>query len=152
MNAKIQCSNCGAEITNLTMSWGKKYWLFSLLAFLPMLFLLFWMNGRFFGQPANMADEIQATLIESHIDDSHSEVFGTLTNIGTRTWNRVTIEAEVYDQDGKFLGEGSEYLTVLLAPGDEENFQISSYRLRGLSGAGEPKVVLKVVGGDDGQF
>ena len=27
MIAKMKCSNCGAEMSNLTMSWGRKQWL-----------------------------------------------------------------------------------------------------------------------------
>jgi uncharacterized protein YegJ (DUF2314 family) len=43
-DAKAKCSNCGAELSNLTFSWGKRQWLWSLLGFLPLVTMLVWMD------------------------------------------------------------------------------------------------------------
>ncbi len=56
MLAKMKCSNCGAEISNLNMSWGWKNYLMvvpiMLLGFLPLLRTTFFKgpSGNFVGE------------------------------------------------------------------------------------------------------
>ena len=47
MKAQLKCSSCGAEITNLNMSWGKKQWLWFIPLIVFMIFIPFIMDSWF---------------------------------------------------------------------------------------------------------
>jgi hypothetical protein len=147
MEAKIKCSNCGAEITNLNLSWGKRQWLWSLLCFVPL--LLFLVFGRYllFGRhQVEYTRDLQATVQESRMNDEEIKILGKITNSGSIVWDNVTIEVELYDEDLRFLGEASTYLSGSIHPGAEENVSISVVKPHPDMNAIPPKIVLKVTG------
>ena len=151
-DAKVKCSNCGAELTNLTFGWGKKQWLWGLLSFIPFLAILVWMQLGLFRSNRNFATEIEVSLIETKATKDRFDVLGRLRNEGTHTWDRVTVEAEVYDKEGKFLDETSDYLSIRLSPGSEEHFRLTLANPDESILDKSSKVVLKVTDADEDRF
>lgn len=140
MNAKIKCSNCGAEITNLTMTAGKRQWLWFapliLVGFLP----LFRMS---FFKPDYAKDLSLVEIVQTNADRD-IQITGKIQNSGTKTWGGITIDAEFYDSDGKFIDEETEYLRSDVRPKEGEYFKISFPPLDGEDQGGRNKV-----GGED---
>ncbi len=120
MIAKMKCSNCGAEISNLNMSWGRKYWMFAipimLLGFLPILRMTF-----FKGDPVK---ELAISEIQKRTNGQAVEVLGLVTNSGSRQWSSITIKAEFFDASGTFIDEQSHYLQSTLAAGAKDHFKL----------------------------
>jgi hypothetical protein len=151
-DAKLKCSNCGAELTNLTFGWGKRQWLWGVVGFLPLVAIVVWMQFWVFRPNHDFASEIQASLIETRVAKDRLDVLGELKNVGSHTWNRVTVEAEVYDKDGKFLDETSDYIAVALSPGAEEHFRLTFASPDDKISDETSKVVLKITDADDDRF
>ena len=53
------------------------------------------------------------------------EFIGVVANNGTDTWDMISIEIELFDKDGKFMDECSEYISSPLSPSESENFKAS---------------------------
>ncbi len=51
-------------------------------------------------------------------------ITGSLTNTAEGTANSIELEAEMYDKQGEFVHECSEYISDAVEPGKTENFQI----------------------------
>ena len=89
MLAKMKCSNCGAEISNLNMSWGWKNYLMvvpiMLLGFLPLLRMTFFKG--------DITKELTISDVQRRSVDRSLEIVGLIANKGNRTWSGVTIEA-----------------------------------------------------------
>jgi hypothetical protein len=51
-------------------------------------------------------------------------ITGSLTNTSDATANSIELEAEMYDKNGEFVYECSEYISEAVEPGKTENFQI----------------------------
>lgn len=151
-DAKVKCSNCGVELTNLTFDWGKKQWVWSLLAFLPMIAILYFTQYKMLRSNREFVTEIEATLIETKVARNKFDILGRLENKGMHTWDRVTVEAEVYDKDGKFLDETSDYLSVTLSPDSKENFRLSFTNPDDEILDKSSKVVLKVTDANTNRF
>jgi hypothetical protein len=151
-DAKLKCSNCGAELTNLTFGWGKKQWLWGLLSFIPLFILILWLNLRVFRHNDDFATEIAVTLLERKTTGDQMNVLGKLKNNGKHTWNRVTVEAEVYDKDGKFLDESSDYLSMTLSPDSEEHFRLTLRSADPETLDESAKVVLKITDAHEDRF
>jgi hypothetical protein len=150
-DAKVKCSNCGAELTNLTFGWGKRQWLWGLLSFIPAMAILVWWQLWMFRSNQDFITDIQVSLIETKVAKDGLNVLGQLKNEGGHTWDSVTVEAEIYDKDGKFLDETSGYISAVLPPGSEENFRLT------LTSSDEkilaaPKVVLKITDAEEDRF
>jgi hypothetical protein len=152
MEAKVKCSNCGAELTDFNFSWGKKQWLWSLLVFVPFVVFVVWIQFWMIRSNQDFAKELQPSLTETRITKDKVDVVGTLRNIGSHIWDRVTVEAEFYDESGKFLDEVSQYLSVSLPPGADEHFRITLVDPSDQIVTGTPKVILKVTDADDRRF
>lgn len=148
MIAKMKCSNCGAEMSNLSLTWGKKQLWFiipiMLLGFLPMA-KLFWFKGD------ATKDLVISEVHRRTINDVH-EITGLLTNNGRHKFSSVTIEAEFFDAAGTFLDEGSEYLRSDIAGGAKEHFKITMKRPSAQAESPGTKVELKVTGGRSDPF
>lgn len=151
-NAKVKCSNCGAELTNLTFSWGKKQWLWGLLSIIPFIGFIVWLQFWGFRPSHDFVSEIKVSLIETRVDEGRFDVIGRLKNTGTHTWNRITVEAEVYDKDGKFVDETSDYISLFLSPGTEENFRLTFLHPDERILDKSSKVVLKVTDADEDRY
>jgi hypothetical protein len=151
-DAKLKCSNCGAELTNLIFGWGKKQWLWGLLSFVPLIIFFIWINQRLLRHNDDFATDIAVTLLERKTSGDQINVLGKLKNNGEHTWNRVTVEAEVYDKAGKFLDESSDYLSMTLAPDSEEYFRITLRSADPETLDESAKVVLKVTDANEDRF
>jgi hypothetical protein len=143
MIAKMKCSNCGAEMSNLNMTWGRKQLWFIipilLLGFLPMA-KLFWFKG-------DATKELTVSEIQKRISGQSLEIVGLITNNGGHKWSSVTIEAEFFDAAGNFLDEASEYLRSDINEGAKEHFKITMKLPPTQESLLGTKMVVKVTGG-----
>lgn len=56
--------------------------------------------------------------------DGQLLILGTITNIGDKSIGSIQLEAELFNNDDKFVYECSEYISNKLKAGGTENFQI----------------------------
>ncbi|MEM8947119.1 MAG: FxLYD domain-containing protein [Planctomycetota bacterium] len=152
MSAKVHCSNCGEEIANFSLSWGKNQWLWSLFAFLPILIFYWWIEKSIFFT-GEFRNEIQVSLVETRMAENRIDVLGKLQNTGDEHWDRITVEAEFFGPEGQFLDEVSDYMSIGLAPGDEENFRITlANPILELRRGADTEVRLKVTDASTSRF
>jgi len=123
MDAKIKCSSCGAEISNLKLSWeyGKKQWFFLAICLLPLLLILLkteWPKPDY-------ANELSARLIEVRRTAETVDVIGRVNNSGKHDWSSVTVKADCTDKTGKFVDSADQWVPGTMKPKSEENFRIS---------------------------
>jgi hypothetical protein len=151
-SAALKCSNCGAEITNLTLGWSKRQWLWGIFSFVPFVALVVWINYGLFRHSDSYADELEASLIDVRSTKDRIDIRGTIRNHGKHTWERVVVEAEFYDEEGVFIDETSEHIAASLSPNAEEHFRLtlSSPDLRIVES--EPKVTLKIADASESRF
>ena len=117
-----------------------------------MVAVVVWMQLWMFRPNRDFVDEIQASLIETRVAKDRFDVVGRLHNTGSHTWDRITVEAEIYDKDGKFLDEASQYLSTTLSPGVEEHFRLTLANPDAKILDRSSKVVLKVTDADEDRF
>ena len=145
----MKCSNCGAEMSNLNMSWGKKHLWFAivilLVGILPSV-KLFWFKGD--ARKDLVISEVQ----KRTAGDGSLEILGLITNSGKYEFSSVTIEAEFYDAAGNFIHEEDEYLSSDLAGGAKEHFKITMTRPPAHVTAPDAKMVVKVTRGHSKLF
>ncbi len=151
MATSIKCSNCGEEISNVTVGLGRRQWLLTLFGFLPLLFILYTMQDLFLPSPS-FEKELSVTLIETRNKGNSLVVVGRLNNAGDRKWTRIAVEAEFYDEDGNFLDETSSYMSMTLLPHGEEKFRLELNNASDRILVDEPEVVLKVSEADVDRF
>lgn len=121
MLAKMKCSNCGAEISNLSMSWGRKYWLF----IVPLVLLSMYPMLRMTFSKGDFREDLSISQIETRESDGGRDVLGIVTNNGTRPWSSLKIEVEFFDKEGRFLDQETAYLMTEIAPGAKEHFKVT---------------------------
>ncbi len=146
MIAKMKCSNCGAEMSNLNLSWGRKTWLIWLFT-LPVILLGLFpiIKITFFkGDPGKelVISEVQ----QRHVNQT-IEVLGLITNTGSHRWSNVTIKAEFFDSNGTFVDEQTEYLRSEFAAGSQDHFKISVHSLDDRVTSAKARMELKITGG-----
>ncbi len=121
MQAKMKCSNCGAEMSNLNMSWGKK----QLLLMIPVMLIGFWPLARMTYFKGDITKEVTVSDIQKRPGAHALEIVGLATNEGRHDWSGVTVQAEFYDAQGGFLSEATEHLQSDIKAGAKEHFKIS---------------------------
>ena len=143
MTAKMKCSNCGAEISNLNMSWGRKQWWFllpvMLLGLVPMAQLL-WFKG-------DAIKDLAVSEVQRRTNGASLEIVGLVTNSGSHKFSSVTVEAEFFDAAGNFLDEERAYLNSDIAGGAKEHFKMTMKAPAAETTAPGTKMVLKITGG-----
>ena len=148
MIAKMKCSQCGAEMSNLTISPGKKYLLLMIpilvLGFLPMIKLM-WFKP-------DPTKELFLSQLEKSEAGNQLQIRGLLTNKGKHSWSNVSLEAEFFDAQGHFIDEGSDHLRADIPAGAEEHFKITVQVGPGPVKAPDTKMVVKVTGGYTSPF
>lgn len=120
MNATVKCSNCGAEITNLNFSWGRKQWLW-MIPFLLFCLLPMW---RIYMPRGDYRNDLQVAVLEQRTSESLLEILGTIRNNGKTKWENVELDAEFFDADGKFIDEASGRVSSAVEPGALEHFKM----------------------------
>lgn len=143
MIAKMKCSQCGAEMSNLTLSWGWKHWLFTI----PLMLLCLYPALRLTVFRGDAAKELSISEVSRRTNDKAVDVIGLITNQGQHKWSSVTIKAEFYDAAGNFLDENTEYLRSDIGPAAKEHFKMSFRTSEPKVLAADVKMVVKVSGG-----
>ncbi len=126
MKASVKCSSCGAEISNLQFTWGKKYWLCTLIP-LPIMLIALFPMWRMLGPRGDYREDLQITVQEKRTTDDNLKILGSIENQGKTTWDGVELDAEFYDADGKFIDEESSRVSSSIVPGQTEHFKIEIY-------------------------
>lgn len=121
MRAKMKCSNCGAEMSNLNFTWGKKY-LFLMIPIMILGMLPLIKMTLFKGDPRK---ELVISGVRTRSNGGTLEITGLITNKGSHEWSSVTVEVEFFDKNKVFIDEKTDYLNTHIAPNDEEHFKIS---------------------------
>jgi hypothetical protein len=148
MKASMKCSNCGAEMSNLNMTWGRKQMWFvvpiMLIGFLPLIKMSFFKG--------DVTKDLKISGIETRASGKSLEIVGLITNSSGREWSGITVEAEFFDASGRFIDEASEYMRSDIAGNSKEYFKIviASPPEEALSGAIKPSV--KISGGHTSPF
>ncbi len=148
MKATMKCSNCGAEMSNLSMNWGRKQLWFIvpilILGFLPLIKMTFFKG--------DVTKDLAISEVKTKMVGSSLEIIGLITNSSGREWSGVTIEAEFYDSSGEFLDEASQYLRFAIGGHAKEHFKIKVSSPPELAVKGAIKPTVKVSGGHASPF
>jgi hypothetical protein len=148
MKASMKCSNCGAEMSNLNMTWGRKQMWFifpvMLLGFLPLLKMTFFKG--------DVTKDLQISEIQTRTSDRSLEIVGLITNSSGREWSGITVEAEFFDASGNFLDEANEYLRSDIRGNSKEHFKIVISSPPDAALSGNIKPVIKISGGHTSPF
>lgn len=148
MKASMKCSNCGAEMSNLNMTWGRKQmWLFipiMLLGFLPLIKMTFFKG--------DVTKDLTVSEIQTTATGRSLEILGLITNSSSREWSGVTVEAEFFDASGKFVDESIEYLRSDIGGYSKEHFKIVINSPPDAALNGSIKPVVKISGGHTSPF
>jgi len=126
MKAQLKCSNCGAEISNLNFSWGRKQWLWFIPFIIFMILFPFLMDHIFKGGKHDFRSDLIIKDTEKRYTNGTIEILGIIENHGKVNWENIVVKAELYGKDGKFLDELTGRISVNLLPGAAEHFKISS--------------------------
>jgi len=105
----------------LNFGWGKKQWWFMIPVFLIIL-LPMW---RLYRPGGDYRKELQINMEETRAVDSNIEILGTIKNSGKATWENISIDAEFFNADGKFVDEAAGCVSSSVGPGELEHFKIT---------------------------
>ncbi len=148
MKASMKCSNCGAEMSNLNMTWGRKQLWFivpiTVLGFLPLIKMTFFKG--------EVAKDLSISEIQTRTSGRSMEIVGLITNSSGREWSGVTVEAEFFDAAGNFLDEESSILRSNVAGHSKEHFKIVISSPPEGAVSGDIKPVIKISGGHTSPF
>lgn len=151
ITAKMKCSNCGAEMSNMNFSWDKKYWLM-MLPIIPILLLGFYPIAKMTLFKGDASKELSVSDIQKSSNAQNIDVVGLITNNGSHKWTNITIEAEFFDGSGAFLDEQSTSLRTEVPAGAKEHFKISFRTAETKLMAEDTKMVVKIAGGHTSPF
>ncbi len=126
MKAQLKCSNCGAEISNLNFSWGRKQWLW----FIPLIIIAFVfpfaMDHMLKGGKHDFRTDLIIKDIEKRFANGTIEILGIIENHGKVNWENIVVKAELYGKDGKYLDELTRRISANLLPRATEHFKIEA--------------------------
>lgn len=144
----MKCSNCGAEMSNLNMSWGRKQIWFivpiMLLGFLPLVRMTF-----FKGDPMK---DLSISDVQKRSVDRSLEITGLISNSSSRTWSSVSVEVEFFDAAGQFVDEANERIDSDIGSHAKEHFKIRISSPSQQITADGVKHVVKIAGGHTNPF
>jgi len=72
-------------------------------------------------------DESAGLTIESHRSvqaEDALDIVGVIANRGADTWESISIEVELFDDEDNYLDECTDYIRGALKPGERENFTV----------------------------
>lgn len=122
--ARLKCSNCGAEISHLDISPGKRQWIW-LLPFLAFMIAMPLAMDRWMRDGSDFRADLSAMESARRYGNGTVEILGAVRNGGQARWQHVVVKAEFYGADGQYLDELSERIAGAIAPGATENFKIT---------------------------
>ena len=146
MIAKMKCSQCGAEMSNMKFSWGGKQWLVLLFTVPLMLVGLYPVMRMSFFKP-EVTKELMVSEVSRRQSGQTVDIIGLITKEGKNKWSSVTIKADFFDAAGVFLDTATEYLRSDVLPGTKEHFKISIRSSEPKVQAADTKLVVKVASG-----
>lgn len=126
MKAQIKCSNCGAEISNLNMTWGQKQWVWFIPFMILMLLMPFGLPYLMEGGKHDFKSDLVTRDVERRYENGTIEILGVIENHGKVTWKSIHVKADLFDKNGKFLDQISVCTYLNLSAGDSEHFKMSS--------------------------
>ena len=145
MQNKISCPHCDKEIVSLKMSHSTKQWLVIIPILLLGLIPLF--SVTIFKSYSLASDDLEITSFDTRVDGKELVVIGMISNLTESAWKSVSIEAEIFDESGKFIGEGKDYIGADIHGNGKENFEVRFRYLPEAVLAGKATTKLKVAGG-----
>ena len=111
-----------------------------LLGFIPFLSIFFKSNSL-------ASDDLEIINFETRVDGKEMVVTGMISNVSESAWKSVSVEAEFFDESGKFIGEGKDYTGSDIYANGKENFEVRFRYLPEAVVAGKATTILKVAGG-----
>jgi len=151
MKTTLKCSNCGAEIDTMQMAWGKKSRWVLFLA-IPMMFIGFWPAARLMFFRPDPVKDLTLSEVTQRWTNSGIDVLGLIDNHSSHDWTSVTLQADFFDHDGKFIDLQTEYLSGGIRHQDQQHFKITLRSPSAQSMPATTKVVVKVAGGITSPF
>jgi hypothetical protein len=148
MQAKMKCSNCGAEVSNLSITTNWKHLLF----IVPIMLLGFWPLLSMMFNKGDITKDLAISDVQKRSNQGSLEIVGLLTNSGSHTWTSITVEAEFFDAAGNFIDESTQYLQSDVAGNAKEHFKITISNPAPALSAPDTKMVVKVSGGHTSRF
>ena len=144
MKNKLTCPHCDKEMTTLKMDYNAKQALviipILLLGFTPFFFTIFESKPL-------ASDDLEITSFDTRVDGKEMVVTGMISNLSESAWKSVSVEAEFFDESGKFIGEGKDYTGSDIYANGKENFEVRFRYLPEAVVAGKATTKLKVAGG-----
>jgi hypothetical protein len=110
------------------------------LSFIPFFFI-------FFKSQPIASDDLEITNFDTRVDGKEMVVTGMISNLSESAWKSVSVEAEFFDESGKFIGEGKDYTGSDIYANGKENFEVRFRYLPEAVVAGKATTKLKVAGG-----
>ena len=145
MQNKISCPHCDKEIVSLKMSHSTKQWLVIIPILLLGLIPLF--SLTIFKSYSLASDDLEITSFDTRVDGKEMVVTGMISNLSESAWKSVSVEAEFFDDSGKFIGEGKDYTGSDIYANGKENFEVRFRYLPEAVLAGKATTKVKVAGG-----
>jgi len=93
------------------------------------------------------SDDLEITSFYTRVDGKEMVVTGMISNLSESAWKSVSVEAEFFDESGKFIGEGKDYTGSDIYANGKENFEVRFRYLPEAVVAGKATTKLKVAGG-----
>jgi hypothetical protein len=144
MKNKISCPHCEKEISTVKLGYNAK----QALVIIPILLLGFtpFFVTIFESKPL-ASDDLEITNFDTRVDGKEMVVTGMISNLSESAWKSVSVEAEFFDESGKFIGEGKDYTGSDIYANGKENFEVRFRYLPEAVVAGKATTKLKVAGG-----
>lgn len=122
MKASVKCSNCGAEISNLNFSWGRKQWLWVV----PVLVVSLLPLWRIYMPKGDFRQDLVIQVLERRPVDKTVEILGSVSNTGKSRWENINIDCLFFDPTGTFIDKASGRVEAVVRPGGKEYFKITA--------------------------
>jgi hypothetical protein len=144
MKNKISCPHCEKEISTVKLGYNAK----QALVIIPILLLGFtpFFVTIFESKPL-ASDDLEITNFDTRVDGKEMVVTGMISNLSESAWKSVSVEAEFFDESGKFIGEDKDYTGSDIYANGKENFEVRFRYLPEAVVAGKATTKLKIAGG-----
>jgi hypothetical protein len=144
MKNKISCPHCEKEISTVKLGYNAK----QALVIIPILLLGFtpFFVTIFESKPL-ASDDLEITNFDTRVDGKEMVVTGMISNLSESAWESVSVEAEFFDESGKFIGEDKDYTGSDIYANGKESFEVRFRYLPEAVVAGKATTKLKVAGG-----